>query len=91
MSDFNKPKKSQFNDLAVKWILENLTPIKSDSNLETSYTLKHKFEYATGIYMTNGEFKYAMREAGFEPTYKTEPNWEYRISRKSPGLKGWLI
>lgn len=86
MNNLDIPKKSKLNSIAVEWIKENLFPIKSRSNIESSYGLKHRFEFATGLYMNNAEFKYAMREAGFEPLDENEKNWCYKISRRSPGL-----
>ena len=87
MSDFNIPVKAKFNDFAVEWIKQNFIPTtKKWKNLYNSYGLKHKFENATGIYITNGEFKYAMSVAGIEPEKKEYPNWEYRLDRHSPGF-----
>jgi hypothetical protein len=48
----------------------------------SSYGLKHEFEEKTGIYVTNGEFKGAMLEAGFVAANKDELNWHFRVKNK---------
>lgn len=52
----------------------------------TSYGLKHVFEKDTDIYLTNGQFKGAMLLAGFKPKDRTELNWNFNISSRSPAL-----
>lgn len=75
-----------------KWIKLNILPIKSPNLKHTSYSLKHLFEHSEcGFYITNGQFKGAMMARGFIPVNKRELNWRFRISEKSPGLKGrWV-
>lgn len=49
---------------------------------KSSYGLKHVFEYSeNGFYITNGMFKGAMIEAGFEHTDGI--NWYFNYSHKS--------
>ena len=45
----------------------------------SSYTMKHDFERATGIYVSNGAFKGAMLAAGYEPVDWDELNWTFRV------------
>jgi len=71
------------------WIKLNILPRKSPNQRHTSYGLKHIFEHSdSGFYITNGQFKGAMMARGFLPVNKRELNWRFRISEKSPGLKG---
>lgn len=66
-----------------RWISEHISPRKSENSRITSYGLKHKFdnrEEHKGFYMTNGEFKGAMRASGYEPTNPDDMNWCYRIN-----------
>ena len=49
----------------------------------TSYALKHLFENATGVYVTNGVFKGAMLAAGFEPKDSSEQNWRFKYKALS--------
>lgn len=46
----------------------------------TSYGMKHRFEAATKVYVTNGVFKGAMLAAGFEPKDSREQNWTFIYS-----------
>jgi len=62
--DFKNLRPSEQHAL-LDWIEDNLAPGKKAS--ESSYSLKHYFERATGIYITNGQFKGAMQMAGYEP------------------------
>lgn len=71
------------------WIKQSLLPIASPNHDHTSYGIKHRFEKsAGGFYVTNGQFKGAMRLAGFEPVEAGEMNWTFCISKRSPGLTG---
>lgn len=46
----------------------------------SSYDMKHDFEgEPDGFYVTNGQFKGAMREAGFLPEDPRELNWRFRV------------
>lgn len=86
----NRPE--QFNLVApekqkklVEWIIENLrvgTPGKS--RCYHSYYLKHIAEHCIGEYVSNGEMKGAMQNAGFKPTKDTneyDTNWKYVLQR----------
>lgn len=68
----------------VKWC-EGLSKIKSFNLKHTSYGLKHLFEKESfGFYITNGAFKKAMLEAGFNYTSKNGSiNWNFNVSEKS--------
>ena len=47
--------------------------------METSYGIKHDFEFATRLYVSNGQFKGAMLTAGYVPVNPGEQNWRFRI------------
>lgn len=70
--------------ILVEWC-SSIVPIRSINTKHTSYGLKHLFNNApNGFYVTNGAFKKAMLEAGFE--YKcvnNSINWFFNISEKS--------
>lgn len=59
---------------------------------QTSYGLKHLFERSPGgYYLTNGQFKGAMRAAGHKPVDERALNWEFRITvvkAAREGVKG---
>lgn len=84
----NDPKQfSEMNDyyqgVLLDWIAETFTETKTFANPITSYGLKHKFEQSMeGFYITNGMFKGAMLEAGFQVQNKHLTNWSFNISRK---------
>lgn len=66
------------------WIGEVFQPatrvIRARGYRETSYGWKHCFEGSEkGFYITNGMFKGAMLEAGYEPVKRTDFNWRFRI------------
>lgn len=60
------------------WIELAIQPAKTIGRRD-SYTLKHAFEHMGGFYVTNGEFKGAMRHAGYEPVDAAELNWRFRV------------
>lgn len=66
------------------WIKENLLPykIKSINVHDCSMQLKRLYEKETGRYISNGEMKGAMIEAGFRTKDKDRTNWMFNISRK---------
>lgn len=71
------------------WIKEYLEPfrIQSYGDYPTSYGLKHRFENSkNGFYVTNGQFKGAMLECGFEPKDPKAINAVYQLSKKA-GVK----
>jgi len=84
--DNGEPDEALLTDLSVdevcavgKWIQDN---IRGSVNVcvRTSYSLKHKLEEDTRIYMTNNAFKDAMLLAGYYPEDPDELNWRWRIS-----------
>ena len=69
------------------WIHTNIIPRKTPNQSESSYSLKHRFEVATGCYTDNETFKCAMSACGFAPVNVTEQNHHYCISNRSPALQ----
>ncbi len=65
----------------LKWIANNLIPIKSFNPKHTSYGLKQWIE---GDYFTNGEFKGAMLKSGYKVQNTSALNWVFNVSEKSP-------
>ncbi len=63
------------------WIQRNLRPTKVKVFPGTSYGLKHAFEADGGYYVSNGVFKGAMLEAGYEPVDPLERNWRFRCTK----------
>ena len=59
------------------WVLENVAPRKATRPV-SSYWRKHVAEKSIGFYVSNGELKGAMREAGFEPVHDNGINAWYR-------------
>lgn len=68
-----------------RWIAVSVVPAKTVAKDLSSYALKHRFE-PYGFYVTNGQFKAAMREAGYEPTDENEQNWKYKIRLSAHAL-----
>ena len=64
-------------DALLEWIRLAMKPAKTVAPT-TSYGIKHDFEGA-GFYITNGQFKGAMRASGHAPVDPEELNWEFRI------------
>ena len=65
------------------WIKKNISKRKTPLYGHSSYTLKHLLEKATGIYLSNNEFKDAMLLCGFKPIDENDLNWNYCISKRS--------
>jgi hypothetical protein len=59
----------------LDWIDFNLTERNHFNRKITSYGLKHMLPF----YVTNGEFKGAMLEAGYKVLDKTEMNWNFNV------------
>ena len=70
-------------DILLTWTAQSFKSIKSVNRNHNSYSLKHIFSDAAGIYVTNGQFKVAMLRSGFVPANPTHEYWYFRISEKS--------
>jgi hypothetical protein len=73
-------------DTLLEWIDKNIKPGAKTSL--SSYDLKHYFEASEGgFYIDNGQFKGAMRHAGFEPMDLDGDgiNWYFRVSQNPTG------
>lgn len=89
-NDLNLP--NEFNNLneseqqtLIEWC-SCISKIKSINLKRTSYGLKHIFERSeNGFYITNGMFKGAMLECGFDykPVDSSSPNWHFNVSEKA--------
>jgi len=79
--ELNEYQKATLQD----WIAECVIPHKAKTfnPFHTSYGLKHQFEYNSGIYITNGQFKGAMLTAGFEPRSYNDLNWVFKIGKRT--------
>ena len=80
----DRPKEEQ--EIALRWIRENIRPRKTPLRERTSYGIKHLLQKDTGLYLSNNEFKHGMLLSGYEPTDPNELNWHYCISAKSPAF-----
>lgn len=70
--------------ILVDWIKNHFEPIKSWNLKNSSYGMKGIFERSeNGFYITNGAFKGAMLECGFNVKDKNALNWNFNVSRKS--------
>lgn len=90
-SDFYNLTKEEQETL-TSWIMSNIIPTKKTFySSVSSYGLKHCFERSdVGFYIHNGAFKGAMLECGFLIKDKSELNWYFNISKKSPFIiKGY--
>lgn len=76
------------HSILINWIETNIYPRKTFNDVKTSYGLKHLFEFSeNGFYVDNECFKLAMLECGFKVRNKSELNWVFNISQKSPALQ----
>lgn len=73
----------------MRWISEAIQPAKTERPY-SSYWLKHVFEHDTGLYVTNGQFKGAMRASGYEHI-GGNLNWTYRIKATSGRQKDFRV
>jgi len=66
-----------------KWIVEKFDHRQTINYSHTSYGLKHIFEHSTnGFYVTNGQFKGAMLECGFDK-HNDSLNWSFCVTERS--------
>lgn len=96
--------KEPLRSAVLAWIRDSLEP--ADTVVSgTSYGIKHVFasQAAQGsglcsghFYLTNGEFKGAMLEAGLKPVDRTTLNWEFyarfkpaRARRRTEDYHDW--
>lgn len=73
----------------ISWCNSSFKKIQRINRGHTSYGLKHKFEHSKdGFYITNGAFKKAMLEAGFDykPSHSVDKNWCFNVSEESVTL-----
>jgi hypothetical protein len=67
------------------WICDRIEPEMKKLKPEqrrNSYGLKHRLERETGLYVTNGQFKGGMKEAGYKAFDVDWINWTYEIRIK---------
>jgi uncharacterized protein YozE (UPF0346 family) len=71
------------------WIKANIRAAREECPT-TSYGMKHYFERSdNGFYITNGQFKGAMLEAGYKPIDPHEQNWTFKVHfMKEPDRHG---
>ncbi len=69
------------------WIDHVFDPDEDNICPESSYSLKHIYERDTEKYLTNGQFKGAMVQYGFDPVDPRELNCHYRIKIRFDVLK----
>jgi hypothetical protein len=65
-------------ELVLQWISWTMCPAVTIWRDATSYGLKHAAEDDLGFYISNGQFKGAMLEAGYEPVDTLDRNWLFR-------------
>lgn len=79
------------------WIKDNIERADTVNDKHTSYSLKHRLQADTGVYLTNNEFKDAMLLAGYVPVNENELNWKYcfvlkeKINRNPNPFFRWII
>ncbi len=63
------------------WVKNRLMPVRTAPRrgMMSSYELKHIMERENGLYVTNGQFKGAMQQAGFKAYNTSDINWLYRV------------
>jgi hypothetical protein len=69
-----------------EWIRLAIQPAKTTVSRD-SYALKHEYKRQVGLYVTNGQFKGAMLQAGYKPINPNEINWSFRIKRSNMRFK----
>lgn len=72
--------------LAQEWIADNFIPTKNVYRGLSSYGLKHCIQADIDLYLTSGQFEYAMINAGFIPTDLGRPFFYFNISKRSRAL-----
>ncbi len=96
MNQLDQPEEfEKLNQVKKDALLEfcySINKIKTFNARRSSYGLKHVFErkYREALsdtfessYVTNGQFKGAMLEAGFDVKDKSRLNWHFNASEKS--------
>lgn len=74
--------------ILLDWVDANFYPTQTFNRRYTSYGLKHLFENSPdGFYIYNGAMKGAMLKCGYSATNKSDINWSFNISQRSPALK----
>lgn len=71
--------------LLLAWIRASYWPTEKTFYMwKTSYGLKQPFHEPHGFWVSNGIFKQAMLLCGFKVLYKSDRNWIFNISKRSP-------
>lgn len=68
------------------WIKEKLIRRATPNYRRTSYYLRILATKATGVMLTNNQFKDAMLQQGYNPIAVNACFWNFGISEKSPAL-----
>jgi hypothetical protein len=71
----------------IDWIDGALRPDDDYICPDSSYGIKHVYERDTGKYVTNGQFKGAMIQFGFDPVDPRELNCHYCLKIESDVLE----
>lgn len=74
-------------EIVVKWICYNFYPVTALNYSHGSYGLKHILQRDTGIYLTENQFKDAMRICGFKHTKTPYSGWHFNIAKNSPAFR----
>jgi hypothetical protein len=71
----------------IEWIKRELQPSKRIPWYAYSYRLKHYIEYEDGTYVTNDEFKEAMKECGYKTAKDHDginPYYRCKFTKRRP-------
>ncbi|HEX3037798.1 MAG TPA: hypothetical protein VHO94_02250 [Oscillospiraceae bacterium] len=71
---------------ACAWMKKYLIPRKSPNRKYSGYSLKHRLQAGTDIYLYTGAFKALMIRCGFETVKPDDGDCFFCISDRSPGL-----
>lgn len=73
----------EHKEFLAGWIGRMFKPSKRVFYAMSSYGIKHVFERSPGgFYITNGQFKGAMKAAGHAPVDDAALNWRFRVSAR---------
>lgn len=70
-----------------EWIKEKLIRRTTPNYRRTSYYLRILVTKATGVLLSNNQFKDAMLQQGYDPIAVNACYWNFCISEKSPALR----
>lgn len=76
--------KGEKREIVKEWVSYWLIPGNRVWKKADTYSLKHRLQYDTTVYLTNNQFKEALILCGLTPNSPEGEDWYFKIDKQSP-------